>query len=111
MYTCPLTPIHTISMPAIQFTNPSFSLRQPIIRFCMLSNFLIQTLEPTSLALEQLVRATVFYQLAFVHDDDFVEVEDGVEFVGDGYEGVVWEFGAQEALDVGVCCCVETMQC
>jgi hypothetical protein len=85
---------------------------QPIIPIITIpSNLLIQTLEPTTLALEQFVWRTVFYQLTFVHDDYFVVVEDGVEFVGDGYEGVVGKFGAEEALDVRICCCVEAVWC
>jgi len=54
------------------------------------------------------VRAAVLDELALVHDDDLVEVEDGVEFVRDGNECVVWEAGAKKALNMGVACSIET---
>lgn len=68
----------------------------------------VQALEPASLAVQQLVRAAVLDELTLVHDYDLVEVEDGVELVRDGDEGVVGESGAKEALDVGVACSIET---
>ncbi len=36
-----------------------------------------------------------------VQHGDFVEVEDGVEFVRDGYDGAVGEVGGYEGLDEG----------
>ena len=54
------------------------------------------------------MRAAVLDELTLVHDYDLVEVEDGVELVRDGDEGVVGESGAKEALDVGVACSIET---
>jgi hypothetical protein len=54
------------------------------------------------------VRTTVLNELTLVHDDDLVEVEYCIELVGDGDEGVMWESGAEEALDMGVTCSIET---
>ena len=65
-------------------------------------NILIQTLEPAPLLLQQLMRLAVLDQRALLHDDDLVEVQNRVEFVRDGDDGVGCEFLAQEALDLGV---------
>ena len=54
------------------------------------------------------MRTTVLNELTLVHDDDLVEVEYCIELVGDGDEGVMWESGAKEALDMGVACSIET---
>ena len=54
------------------------------------------------------MRAAVLDELALVHDDDLVKIEDGVELVRDSDEGVVWEAGAKKALDMGVACSIET---
>jgi hypothetical protein len=54
------------------------------------------------------VRAAILDELAFVHDDDLVKVEDCVQLVSDGNESVVWESGAKEALDVGVASSIKT---
>jgi hypothetical protein len=63
---------------------------------------LIQGFEPAALRLEQLVRLADLNQLALLHDDDLVEVEDGVELVRDGDDGVGCEARAEQALDVGI---------
>jgi hypothetical protein len=60
------------------------------------------------LAVQQLVRAAIFDKLALIHDYDFVKVQDGVELVRDSDEGVVWESGAEEALDMGIACSIKT---
>lgn len=54
------------------------------------------------------MRTTVLNELTLVHDDDLVEVEYCIELVGDSDEGVMWESGAEEALDMGVTCSIET---
>jgi hypothetical protein len=97
----------------VQFLIPPYVLLrhylQPIIRVRITSDVFVQTLEPATLALEELVRRTVLDELALVHHDDFVEVEDRVELMGNRYEGVVGELGAEELLDVRVRCMVETV--
>lgn len=52
------------------------------------THVLIQALEPAALLFHKLVRLAVLHERALVHDDDFVEVEDSIEFVRDGDDGV-----------------------
>lgn len=58
----------------------------------------VQTLEPTTLLLQQSMRPTVLNQRTLIHDDDFVEVENRVQSVGDGDDGVGSELLTEEAL-------------
>lgn len=71
------------------------------------ADFLVQALEPAAMAIQELVRSAVFDKLTLVHDDDLIKVKNGFEFVSNGDEGMVGELGAEQALDVSICCCVE----
>ena len=48
------------------------------------------------------MRAIKFLQHAVIQDGHLVEIDDGLEFVGDGDDGMLGEFLADDALDEGV---------
>ncbi len=48
------------------------------------------------------MRAVILDQRAVVEDGDLVEIDDGLEFVRHGDDGVLGEFLADDALDEGV---------
>ena len=55
------------------------------------------------------MRAVEFHQDSLVEDGHLVEIGNGVEFVGDGDDGVAGEFLPDDALDEGVGYVVETV--
>lgn len=91
---------HNIVLANLHFTLSTCST---------MTHILIQALEPATLLLQQLIWLTVLDETTLVHDDDFVEVEDGFELMCDSDDGVGWEFLAQESLDLGVGLGVETV--
>jgi hypothetical protein len=85
--------------------------RLNLIRTMLLARaIIIQLAKPTSLIFEQGIRLAILHQLAMVHDDHLVEIENRVELMRDGDDGVGRELGAQEALDVFVGVGVQTVR-
>lgn len=71
----------------------------------------VQLPEPAVLASEQGVGAVVLRQHAVVEHGHLVEVDDGLELVRDGDDGVLGEFLADDALDESVGCVVDAVGC
>jgi hypothetical protein len=73
-----------------------------------ITSLLVQTLEPTPSLLQQTMRLAILDKRTAIQDDHLVEVKYRVEFVRDGDDSVRGELLADEALNNGVGCGVET---
>jgi hypothetical protein len=78
----PLTPLHYPKH--MYFCNPHqpiSNLHLIIISFTATTTLLIQPLEPTPLLLQQSVWLAILHQTPLIHHNDFVKVENRVQFV------------------------------
>lgn len=69
--------------------------------------FLIQRLEPATLAFKQLIRLAVFDKLTLVHDDNLVKVKNSVKLMCNSKDSVRGELGSEQALNMGVRCLIQ----
>jgi hypothetical protein len=76
-----LTPLHYPKH--MHFFNPhqTISSLHLIIPFTATTTLLIQPLEPTPLLFQQPVRLAILYQTPLIHDNNFIKVENRVQFM------------------------------